>query len=117
MNSTDMNNVINDWLNKADNIVSDYLRDGATITAKELNENLNNIKNGKTKVKTSLLLDHYDDFMERKRMQLVERENKSGEKVTARDTLKCLSRRDNGAYACPHEANRPLLQSFVLFNL
>jgi len=76
-NSTDMNRIISDWLVKADNIVSEYLKDGATITADELKRNLNNLKEGKAQIKTSLFLDHYDEFMERKRVQLVERDNKS----------------------------------------
>jgi hypothetical protein len=70
-NSIDMNKIISDWLIKADNIVSEYLRDGATITADELKSNLTSLKDGKARIKTSLFLDHYDEFMEVKRQQLI----------------------------------------------
>lgn len=76
-NSTDMNKIIADWVMKADNIVSEYLKEGATITAKELAKNLKNLKQGKAQIKTSIFLEHYDDYMERKHLQLVERDNKS----------------------------------------
>jgi integrase len=76
-NSTDMNTIINEWLIKADNIVSKYLKDDLTITASELERNLIHLKDSKAQIKTSAFLDHYDDYMDRKQIQLVERENKS----------------------------------------
>ncbi|UPS90290.1 tyrosine-type recombinase/integrase [Bizionia sp. M204] len=87
-NSTDMNKIISDWLVKADNIVSEYLKDGATITADELKSNLDRLKDGKAQVKTSLFLDHYDEYMERKRVQLVERGNKSNESYKTYGTFR-----------------------------
>ncbi|KUO66631.1 MAG: hypothetical protein APF83_01430 [Lutibacter sp. BRH_c52] len=76
-NATDMNKTIDNWLTKADDIVSLYLKDSVEISASELNKELTKIKQGKVEIKTSILLDHYAEYMKRKRNQLVERENKS----------------------------------------
>lgn len=78
-NSSSMNKAINDWLKKADDIVSQYLLEGIKINASELNMLLHEIKRGNIITKTGLLLEHYKDFKERKRIQLVERNVKSDE--------------------------------------
>jgi hypothetical protein len=76
-NATDMNKTIDNWLTKADDIVSLYIKDSVKISASELNKELTKIKLGKVEIKTSILLEHYAEYMKRKRNQLVERENKS----------------------------------------
>ena len=76
-NATKMNKVIADWITKADDIVSRSLIDGVKITAPELEKELTDIREGKIKVKSELFLDNYMEFMERKRIQLVERDAKS----------------------------------------
>lgn len=76
-NATYMNKIIDNWLTKADDIVSLYINDSVEISASELNKELTKIKQGKVEIRTSILLDHYAEYMKRKRNQLVERENKS----------------------------------------
>jgi len=76
-NATKMNKVIADWITKADDIVSRSLIDGVKITAPELEKVLTDIREGKIKVKSELFMDNFLEFMERKRIQLVEREGKS----------------------------------------
>ncbi|MBA4134235.1 MAG: hypothetical protein C0525_05870 [Flavobacterium sp.] len=76
-NATKMNKVITDWLTKANDIVSRYLIDGVKITARELEKELTDIREGKIKVRSELFMDNYKEFMERKRIQLVERDSKS----------------------------------------
>lgn len=78
-NASSMNKAIADWLKKADDIVSQYLLDGVKISAPELNRLLSEIKKGNIVTKTGLFLEHYQDFKERKRIQLVERNIKSDE--------------------------------------
>lgn len=76
-NATKMNKVIADWLTKANDIVSRHLMDGIKITAPELQKELTDIRNGKIQDKSELFMPNYLDFMERKRIQLVERIGKS----------------------------------------
>lgn len=76
-NSTEMNKTIENWLTKADDIVSEHIKDGIKISAEELKSKLTKIKNGKVETRTSVFLDHYENYMERKRVQIVERDNKS----------------------------------------
>ena len=87
-NATKMNKVIKDWLKKADDIVSEYLIDGIPIQASELNKLLQGIKNGIIQVKTELLMPNYLEFEERKRVQLVERDEKSTESFKTYGTFK-----------------------------
>ncbi len=76
-NATKMNKVIADWIAKADDIVSKSLIDGVKITAPELEKDLKDIREGKIKVKSELFMVNFLEFMESKRIQLVEREGKS----------------------------------------
>jgi integrase len=76
-NATKMNKVIADWITKADDIVSRSLIDGVKITAPELEKVLTDIREGKIKVKSELFMVNFLEFMERKRIQLVERDGKS----------------------------------------
>jgi len=76
-NSTEMNKTIENWLTRADDIVSEHIKDGIKISAKELTSKLTKIKNGNTETRTSIFLDHYEDYMERKRIQIVERDSRS----------------------------------------
>jgi len=76
-NSTEMNKTIENWLTKADDIVSKHIKEGVKVSAKELKAELTKIKNGNVETRTSIFLDHYEDYMERKRVQLIERGNRS----------------------------------------
>ncbi len=87
-NATKMNKVIADWITKADDIVSRSLIDGVKITAPELEKELTDIREGKIKVKSELFLDNYMEFMERKRIQLVERDAKSNISYATYGTFK-----------------------------
>lgn len=87
-NSTDMNKTIENWLTNADDIVSKYIKEGIKISAKELKSELLKIKNGKLETKTGIVLDHYEDFLERKRIQLIERDNRSDISFVSYETFK-----------------------------
>ena len=88
-NSAKMNKAIADWLTKANNIVSQYLIDyGINIPAPELNKILSDIKQGKIQEKSEFFMSNYLEFQERKRIQLVERENKSNESFKTYPTFK-----------------------------
>jgi site-specific recombinase XerD len=88
-NSAKMNKAIADWLTKADNIVSQYLIDyGINIPAPELKKILSDIKQGKIQEKSEFFMSNYLEFQERKRIQLVERENKSNESFKTYPTFK-----------------------------
>jgi integrase len=87
-NATKMNKVIADWITKANDIVSRSLIDGVKITAPELEKELTDIRKGKIKVKSELFLDNYMEFMDRKRIQLVERDGKSDISYSTYGTFK-----------------------------
>lgn len=87
-NSVEMNKVIADWLTKADNIVSQHLIEGIKIDAKELSKTLSGLKSGTIQLKTGLFKSNYLDFMERKRVQLVERNAKSDVSFVTYTTFK-----------------------------
>ena len=78
-NSNEMNETIGRWLKNADDVVSRFLKEDIKITADELRKELKKIKEGKAEVKTSIFLDHYNVYMELKRSQIIERDNKSNE--------------------------------------
>jgi len=87
-NSTEMNKTIDNWLTKADDIVSRYIKEGIKISAKELKNELTKIKNGNIETRTSIFLDHYEDYIERKRIQLIERDNRSNVSFVTYGTFK-----------------------------
>ena len=87
-NATKMNKVIADWITKADDIVSRSLIDGVKISAPELEKELTDIREGKIKVKSELFMVNYMEFMERKRIQLVERDGKSNISYSTYGTFK-----------------------------
>lgn len=87
-NSTEMNKTIENWLTKADDIVSKYIKDGIKISAKELKTELTKIKDGNVETRTSIFLDHYEDYTERKRIQLIERDNRSDVSFVTYGTFK-----------------------------
>ena len=75
-NAKDSNEIIEKFKVFANSVIVDYLGQGADISADDLKKQMEIWIGEKRETKTGLVLDHYADFMEKKRKQLVERANK-----------------------------------------
>lgn len=87
-NATEMNRTIEKWRTSADEIVSNHIKDDVKISAKELKIALTKIKDGNVETRTSIFLDNYEDYINRKRIQLIERDNRSNISFATYGTFK-----------------------------